>query len=135
MTTPQAFTVQAVPSEPVPAWKVTDPLVEALWLPLLGPTSWALLRHIDGALSDQAEYFAPVTFRTADVADALFVKPNTVAHSLDRLRRFGLLAEDDITTSYEHPVMLSKRTVPVIGPKQWRRLPASVREKFASVQL
>lgn len=136
MSTPEAFTI----TRPIPApsddWLVTDDRVEALWLPAVGPTSWCLLRLLNAELTDHAEYFARVTLRTSDVAERLFVKNERAFKALTRLRSFRLIDEDPIDSdTYDAPLYLIRRTVRPVGPKEWRKLPASVRERYAELPL
>lgn len=133
VSTPEAFTI----TRPIPApsddWLVTDDRVEALWGPLIAPTSLLLLRLMDRDL--RAATDGQIDYITSQVAERLGVQSKRAMDSLYRLRRFHLIEEDDLTTTYDRPVMIVRPGVPPIGPKQWRNLPASVRERFAAVDL
>lgn len=135
--TPDRFSVIHVSPNPgeLTYWMVTDEMVERLILPMLGPTSYCLLRLLDRVLGDQPRIFDRVTFETATVADMIGVKPNTAFHALTRLRQFHMIEEDAIESTYEHPTFCFRRVVKPIGPKEWRRLPASIREQFSEVPI
>ncbi len=139
MTLPAAFTIYPVTlaRTELTYWRLSDPMVEKLWLPLIGPTPFVLVRYLNGVLEERAgaHWGEPVTFRTADVAEHIGVAPRRAFESVLRLRRFHLLEEDDITTEYDHPCYCWRGAVRPIGVKEWRRLPASVREEYAEIPL
>lgn len=135
--TPDRFSVQHVSPNPgeLNYWMVSDEMVERLYLPMLGPTSYCLLRLLDRVLGDLPRIFERVDFQTADVADMLGVRPKVAFHALERLRQFRLLDEDQIETTYDEPCFAFRRCVQPIGVKEWRRIPESVRRQFANVDL
>lgn len=135
MTVPVAFVVELQSVVPPPLhgvpqvrWSFDSRNVEDLWLPKLGPTSWALLRLL-GRAHDQP-HEREHRFVTAAVAAALGTSPTRAWSSVERLVRFRMLDGAPSVDPGEPRFVLRPSVAPLTG-RDFDRLPAVVRERFA----
>lgn len=135
MSVPVAFTFHREASGPAEGWAITDPRVEQLWLPILGPTPYCILRVIDHELEQSRIYFDSVTLRMGDLADRVGTKVSRAWQSLLRLERAGLVKRDPELHRDEHPVFVADRSVRRIGDAEWARLPAQLRSRYSTLEL
>lgn len=136
MTTPSAFTIHREAAGTAVRWSIeTDPRFELLWLPIIGPTPFAILRTFDRELADAVGYFEPITMRVADLADRVGTKVGRAWQSLLRLERAGLISRDLEVDRFEHPVFVVDRSVRPLGDAEWARLPARLRSKYSTADL
>jgi hypothetical protein len=128
-----AFTIHHVSPAALGWWRFDDPRVEQLWLPLIGPTPFCLLRMFHNDLTD---LFEPYTYAFSDVADSLGVNTKRAVRSLHRLEHFGLVDDDEQWSEDEAELVIAvPYNVRPIGEFEWARLPASVRERHSTLEL
>lgn len=96
---------------------VAHPYAEKYWTSVLGPTQLLLLRHVAEELEANPDGFS---MPMADVAIQLGVSPNKGGLGIQRA--FGRL-EMYRMASRGHSLWAVRRSVPVLGPVQVRRLP------------
>lgn len=102
--------------------------VERFWLPLLGPSSFCLLRLFARDMGDARNIFDPIVYQHEHIAAALNLPNQRVKHSLRRLEEYRLLHQDrEGLEGLELPVYRLDRFIPMLRPKLWARLPESVR--------
>lgn len=95
-----------------------DSYVESYWLPLLGPTSWALLRYVHTVGEDHLG--APEVYDTEQMARSLGVNAGTAYKALVRLSQFRLCAKID-AQSFRFADRVRR-----LDGRELRRLPAFI---------
>ena len=97
-----------------PTFLARSDYVEQCWLPLLGPSSVLLLRHLADVVTT-----TPITLSLHDLARRIGVNDSSARRTLLRLKNFRHLAILDDGT-------IGIRTLlPALAPAQARRLPPS----------
>jgi|GEM_PF-3448705 len=130
MDSPIAFNIRRLPpglADPYGGWQFDGYESEAIWLPRLGPTSWALMRLFDRT----SPASRTSRFVVAACASMVGTSPSRCWTSIGRLANFGVLrrdADDDRNPTFVLPLLL-----PRVDAKQWRRLPDVVRALHADL--
>lgn len=105
---------------PEEGWEVDGPEVEAVWLPRVGPTAWALLRYFDhvGAHSP-CEYYS-----SAVVAKFLGTSPSRAWATVLRLENFRAIAAARPACSTDRTRWFAlPHRLPPLRLDEWRKLP------------
>lgn len=127
MGSPVAITVGFRSSASLMDWRIDDPRVEGLWLPIVGPTPLVLLRLFHNDCSD---LFDVHTYTIEGLAERVGVKGSRAFQSVLRLRRHRLIFDDDETTDFDHPCYRVPYNVRPVNDGEFRVLPQSVRDVF-----
>lgn len=101
----------------------SSPYVEHCWLPVLGPTATWLYRRLGSLVVEKVD---GGQVDLVDLAQALGLgrglgRHSPLVHSLDRLRRFGVIQVGGET-------LLVRRALALLPVTQARRLPPSARQ-------
>ncbi len=104
--------------------------VETFWLPILGPTSLLLLRHLAIRFDESP---GAIELRVAEASQALGVgtrdgSSSPIVRSLGRLEQFDLACADPSSTT-----IAVRRNLPPVHQRQLRRLPLPVQRHHAQL--
>lgn len=104
-------------------FRVINPYVEIVWLPVLGPSATWMLRRLDSLLPDDS---AHAEIDLDELGHMLgLTAGSSVQRTMSRLVRFGLAEWSG--------VLRVRRSVPPLPSRQLSRLPARVREAHAAL--